>query len=218
MHSQRLAPWDNCYGVVSLLDMLDFAAKDFVEISYRFGLALATLEKRDYDNEAFDRVMEKLLDECNRLGLLVTRDRIAEFILELVKNNRSTSSLSHDKELVRVSGTLPEPRISHHLESIHATLKSEIGAVLFRVIPRERARYCDPKWLTDSIIFSKYADTVDEFQRAGRCFAYGENTACIFHLLRVPLPPSFIKEPFCIASRILCSMNQADFWVTPIAR
>jgi hypothetical protein len=117
------------------------------------GLPLATLEKRDYDNEAFDRVMEKLLDECNRLGLLVTRDRIAEFILELVKNNRSTSSLSHDKELVRVSGTLPEPRISHHLESIHATLKSEIGAVLFRVIPRERARYCDPKWLTDSIIF-----------------------------------------------------------------
>src|ERR1019366_8980232 len=27
------------------------------------------------------------------------------------------------------------------------------------------------------------------------------------------LPPSFIREPFCIASRTRCNMNHADFWV-----
>jgi hypothetical protein len=50
---------------------------------------------------------------------------------------------------------------------------------------KEKARYCDPNWLADSILANKYVETVDEFQKAGRCFAYGENTACIFHLMRV---------------------------------
>src|SRR5437879_5446787 len=39
--------------------------------------------------------------------------------------------------------------------------------------------------VTGSAIYSKFPDTAEEFQKAGRCFAYGENTACVFHLMRV---------------------------------
>jgi hypothetical protein len=64
-------------------------------------------------------------------------------------------------------------------------MKAEFGAISLKAVPREKAKCCDPKWLTTSVMFVKFPDTVDEFQEAGRCFAYGENTACVFHLMRV---------------------------------
>lgn len=182
----QLPPWEERpYGVVSLLDMLEFSARDYVSITQRLALALTIVGEKKYDDKDINDALGKLLEETNRLGLLVTRDRIAEMFLEVVKANPKTSRMSDDKEKVHIYGEMANPRWAYHLETILSTLKSELGSVLLRIVPRERAKYCDPKWLTDSVLFNKYPDTVDEFQRAGRCFAYGENTACIFHLMRV---------------------------------
>lgn len=171
-------------GMVSLLDMLEFAAKDYVEIAHQLGLILATFQKRTPDAEKAGEALRDLLTNCVRLGLMVTRDQIGALIIEAVK--RDGSNVEVTKEHVRLTVVdMNQDRFCHHLESIYSVFKSELGSIIFRAIPKEKAKYCDPKWLTDSLLFSKYPDTVDEFQRAGRCYAYGENTACIFHLMRV---------------------------------
>jgi hypothetical protein len=72
-----------------------------------------------------------------------------------------------------------------HVEGIYRTLRAELGSLLLRIIPKEKAKYGDSEWLRNVPAFSKYPEMIDEFQRGGRCFSYGENTACIFHLMRV---------------------------------
>lgn len=183
-------PWETApYGVVSLLDMLEFAANEYIEIAHRFGMVLGAVHGQPA-NQVIDlsKELERLLEGTNRLGLLVTRDSIGEFLLEVVKEHPGSVSMTGtgDDRMVRYNNiSLNNERTCHHVEAIYSTLKAELRTTLFKVIPKERAKFCDPKWLTTGPIFEKFPETVDEFQRAGRCFAYGENTACVFHLMRV---------------------------------
>jgi hypothetical protein len=168
--------------------MLEFSARGYVEISYQFGLVLAALRKPDPTVHDLSKSFEKLLGEANRLGLVVTRDALGEMLLEITKTHPGTVKMTGegDERLIHFTNTgLDNDRTCHHIETIYATMKAELGSVSLKAIPREKAKYCDPKWLTTSIMFVKFPDTVDEFQKAGRCFAYGENTACVFHLMRV---------------------------------
>jgi hypothetical protein len=180
----QLPPWEERpSGMVSLLDMLEFSASDYVELSYQLGLMMATFKRQDLTSGK-GGIIDKLLGDCARLGLTVTRDQIALMVLEFVDVNpgkaKREGEYLHIKE-----ASLDAGRFCHHIESIYSILKSELRSIIFRAIPKEKAKFCDPKWLTDTVLFKKYPDTIDEFQRAGRCFAYGENTACIFHLMRV---------------------------------
>jgi hypothetical protein len=175
--------------MVSLLEMLEFSAEGYVEMSHQIGALLARMRKPPFNSEDVCRSMEKLLDEVNRLGLFVTREAIGRFLIELVKANRDKSSLefaSDGDKIVRVKdGQLDLDRWAFHLEAIYATLRAELSTLAFRIVPARKTQYCDPKWLIDSKMYIKYPDTIDEFQRAGRCFAYDENAACVFHLMRV---------------------------------
>jgi hypothetical protein len=162
--------------------MLEFYAKSYVEISHQLGIALAIVGEKKYDQEEVSRIVGKLLEETNRLGLLVTRDHIAEMLLELVKGNRATSRLSADKQDLHVAGQMTHDRLAHHFETIHSTLKSELGSVVCRVIPRERVKYSDPKWLFDTSIQKSFPASWGEFQSAGKCYAYGEIRLVLFTL------------------------------------
>jgi hypothetical protein len=185
MFMQWQAPWDNCpYGVVSLFDMLEFAAQTYVDIGHQLGLAIGMFQKQGPNVDDWAKVFPKLLDDCNRLGLLVTRDQIARMLLEFIKNDPSKAAIQGEYLHIKET-TVDSARFCHHLETINSTLKSELSAITFKAIPKEKSIYCSVNWLTDTVMFAKYPETVDEFQKAGRCFAYGENTACIFHLMRV---------------------------------
>src|SRR5712692_6796937 len=55
-------PWETApYGVVSLLDMLEFSASEYVEISHQFALALASASKSDLPPENCTSVNESSL-------------------------------------------------------------------------------------------------------------------------------------------------------------
>jgi hypothetical protein len=119
------------------------------------------------------------------MDLPVTKAYIDSVVLELFDNNPDSFRLLGEGRFEINGAQLNHERSRHHAEAIYQTLRAELGSLKLRAIPREKTHYCDPKWLASGILMSKYPDTVDEFQRAGRCFAYGENTACIFHLMRV---------------------------------
>jgi hypothetical protein len=162
--------------------MLEFAAGDYLEICHRFGLLMGT--GKTPDPNVVRHLWTGLLKETVRLDLPVTREHIVCLFEDLVKQN--PTKVKFDSEGFEISGAeLGSDRIQHHVEAIYKTLKAELGSFLLRAIPKEKSKYCNPRWLTDTPAFEKFPDTVDEFQRAGRCFAYGENTACIFHLMRL---------------------------------
>jgi hypothetical protein len=171
-------------GVVSLLAMLEFAAQEYVQLAHEFGLLIATLEKRQLDTATLGRALDRILTDARTLGLPVTRDQVGRMMLEFVTVNPDKASLTQDGYL-RIEGqSINTERLCHHIESVYSILKSELSSIPIRAISREKTKYIDPQWLTDSRIYIAFPSAWQEFQRAGHCYAYGENTACAFHLQR----------------------------------
>ena len=80
----------------------------------------------------------------------------------------------------------PDPErirnLSHHLSSV---IHSELDGEMFFHIESERLEYWAPAWLMDQPIRRYFPKAHEEIQGAGRCYGYGEPTACVFHLMRV---------------------------------
>ena len=176
--------WETTFVEVSLLEMLEFSAKDFVEMSYTFGVVLASWHRDKVDAHDLGRAVRKLLEESKRLGLPVTNNHLREMMVEIARENPDSTTLV-DGTLIFKGGELPSDRIGHHIEAVYSTLRAELGALLFKTIPPLKSKYCDPEWLMATPINIKLPETIDEFHKSGRSFAYGENVACVFHLMRV---------------------------------
>src|SRR5580704_9297226 len=177
-------PWEAAtLGVVSLMTMLEFAARRYVELSHQLGLLLGTHCKRTPGKDFADSV-GYLLSETKRLGLRTTQEHIYDWIRELMKENPGRVKLQSDGLVTIHDIELNSDRTCHHIETIYSAMGAELSVILFRAIPKEKNGFCDSEWLRNTVI-NKFPETVDEFQKAGRCFAYGENTACVFHLMRV---------------------------------
>jgi hypothetical protein len=174
--------------------MLEFASRDFIDFSHNVGLMLGMLNRAskhpDEIGRSISQAMGGLLEQCNRLNLPVTAAFLSDFVVEAFGNlqgeekDQAVAHLRATGEL-RVTTDLNAERTVQHIESVHRSFRAELSSLMLRVIPREQSKYCDAKWLEDSPVLSKYPETIDEFHKAGRCFAYGENTACVFHLMRV---------------------------------
>ena len=70
----------------------------------------------------------------------------------------------------------------HHLSSV---IHSELDEELFFYMESCKVEYFHPLWLVDTQFYKIFPRAHDEIQTAGRCYAYGEPTACVFHLMRV---------------------------------
>lgn len=173
-----VCPWVAApYGVVSLLNMLEFYARDYVEIAHEFGKILAIYDQRVISEQDFSNILSKVSNESDRLGLVVTKEALLQMIAEVVKQGYSRAPLS-------TRASLDPSRWAYHIECVYATLRAELSSVALKAISGDKKKYCDPKWLFESSIYKNFPGAWQEFQSAGRCHAYGENTACAFHLNR----------------------------------
>jgi hypothetical protein len=164
--------------------MLDFAAKEYVELAHNLGLIISSVQKRQPDTEMLGKALDRILRDAEALGLSVTRDQIGVMMLEFVEANPKGASLDPSGYFRIKGSTIDLGRFAHHIESVYSILKSELGSIPIKAVPREKAKYLAPKWLTDSLIYTNFPNAWQEFQYAGHCHAYGENTACAFHLQR----------------------------------
>lgn len=183
-------------GVVSLFAMLEFAARDYVDIAYRFGIVLGAVRGQPPEGQAIDiaKELKKLSQETNRLGLSVTRDAVGAFILECMSTHPGSVSVtgSGDDRVVHFQNLgLSNERTYFHVEAIYATLRAELQAVQFKMIPRERSRYSNGEWLKDSVIQTHFPTSFKELDRAGKCYGYGQGTAAVFHSMRA-LEPALV--------------------------
>jgi hypothetical protein len=182
-------PWETASnGVVSLLAMLEFAARDYVEIAYEFGSVLAIARKSVPQGTVdLSKSIGKLLEDANRLGLLVTREALGMFLLEVAKMHPDRVKMQgqgDDREFHFKDAGLDSDRMCYHLETIYSTLKAELRTTLFKVIPKEKSKYNDAEWLKGFELQTKFPIAFRELERGGICYSLGQSTASVFHSMR----------------------------------
>jgi hypothetical protein len=114
--------------------MLEFYARDYLEIANRFGRVLAAGKEPDPD--VLKDLWTDLYSDTERLELPVTREHIASLILELLEREPGKVDLSSGR--FDVSASLSIAIIQPHVETIYKTLRAELGSLRLRVIPREK--------------------------------------------------------------------------------
>lgn len=196
-------PWETApNGVVSLLTMLEFSAKDFVEISHRFGLVLGLVkgnaaggnqEKfiKEFEG-ALQNVFGDLLSNGSRLGLAVTTEQLLSLLREHHENadpEAKAKNLENAKEgIFVVAGKMEMQRAAYYAEVLYSTMHAELKTILFKAIPKDRLRYSDAEWLKNSAVESKFPTAFRELERGGVCYSYGLGTAAVFHSMRALEP------------------------------
>lgn len=200
-------PWEaSPYGVVSLFAMLDFAAHTFAEIAHRIGLALGRIGDEQDENVLRDSISQ-LVVKGSWLGLEVTCKQAVALMGEVARENPDKVRWIEGERLPVVSGELSGRRTSYHLEAIYSTMVSELEAIVFKAIPKERKRYIKPdakgvaEWLNGSVLASGFPTAFRELEKAAECYALGQPTACVFHCMRaLEVGLASLAKPFNVAS------------------
>jgi hypothetical protein len=74
--------------------------------------------------------------------------------------------------------------IQQQMHELMNRLSDELETTVMFKIESSKAAYFDPHWLAATPLYSQFPNAWKEIQKAGKCYAYGENTACAFHLNR----------------------------------
>jgi hypothetical protein len=149
--------------------MLRYAAEDF----WKASEVLATLAgfplllSHPNGRANVTKAVNELLENCEKLKLKISL-REAEKMLPSF-NNPSTS---------------PD-RIQQMAAHLSSVIHSELDGELFFQMEASKIDYWHPAWLMDRPLYAAFPRAHQEMQSAGRCYAYGEPTACVFHLMRV---------------------------------
>jgi hypothetical protein len=163
-------PWSGSrFGVVSLLDVLRYAAEDFWKACELLTLLAGeplVLSHPNGRKNAF-AALNQLLAHCGKLKIKVSLKE-AEKMLPVF------NSPDPDPETIRI--------LAARLSSV---IHSELDSELFFQMEPTRLEYWGTDWLLGSPIYHAFPMAHEEIQSAGRCYAYGEPVACVFHLMRV---------------------------------
>jgi hypothetical protein len=153
------------FKAVSLLEILRHDAAAFWELS-RLLQVLATDNRPDSGGVTFGAMSSA----CEQLNLLTSKDQIDKF------RKRIEEKGVNDSDLVAFGKTLSSV--------IHSELKSKT----FVFISEDRAQYLEAEWANELFLIFVFDRAEKELLAAGRCFAYGEPDASVFHSMRALEP------------------------------
>jgi hypothetical protein len=146
------------------------------------------MNNRQPDSTSVGEKLSMLTSETSRLGLRVTKEHIDTLVTEIVNANPNCMTPTLDGKFQFTFDTIDAKRVCHHLENIYVTMRAELGAILFRAIPKERAEYNNAEWLKKSVVQTKFPTSFKELERAGVCYSLGQPTASVFHCMRALEP------------------------------
>ena len=156
-------------GVVSLLEMLIYAAEDFWKASELLTLLVGeplVLKHLNGRANAFNTI-NKLLVHLTNLNLRTSLREAEKMVPAFNAPDTAPSRLKN---------------MAYHLSSV---IHSELSGEQFFYMESSKIEYWNLLWLTDKPIYRAFPLAHAEIQSAGRCYALGEPTACVFHLMRV---------------------------------
>jgi len=172
-------------GVVSLLDMLKFAAEDFWKASEL--LAKVATINNEFGSErivAEWSTIDALREHFRNLELPVSLSQFDKLFSYMTSVGLELKSLPPSDERQRKADkSVADLRV--RFEQFSSVIHSELEArVFFHASPHESACYDKPELFTKEVN-AKFPSIQFDRVEAGNCYAMGRATACVFHLMRV---------------------------------
>jgi hypothetical protein len=145
--------------------MLKYAAEEF----YKIGQQLAYLASVQMDQDSVQIVTPRLT--------------------EIWQHCRKLKLASADAQLKRIhslltTGTCNAEIFSGAVQELNNRIHDELAAMHCFALSKDKVDHWSPLWLVTSPIYDNFPSSWNELQRAGKCYAYNEATACAFHLQR----------------------------------
>lgn len=162
-----VCPWSaRRFGVVSLFDMLRYAAEDFIEITKILNSLHHSPQSLQNERvrAKFQEIVNTLSVHLVNLGMTYSQNQVETVIAAVNRADWQVTSQEIDQLLRRI------------LE--------ELKARSFRYVDKPHYETGLWLWERDMRAVASHPDIRPEIEAAGRCYAYGEPTACVFHLMR----------------------------------
>lgn len=161
-------------GLVSLLDVLERYSFGFAEIlkeAGRLSYEANTMRSGvwNHTREDFSSLLDKLAAECDVLGLDQTGALAARIQVRVREKGKEYSY----------------PEFAADLDTVVFSFVNALRKELFVRVPLEREPYFQQDALLGTAVAKAFPSAADDIQHAGTCYALGQNTACVFHLMRV---------------------------------
>jgi len=181
VQGDRVKPlWeDRPYSLVNLYVMLQFNADEFFHTSQLLGQFRSACSVSAYTDQ--DRVME---DEEFRAG-------IKEHLSQLKTNCQNLGLTLTRMHLERMSSEIAGKQCTYAeltkmIDELTSRFKDELSTIPFAYIPKEKVRYyAEPRTMFGNDVLDKFSSIITEIEEAGKCYACGRDTACVFHLIRI---------------------------------
>jgi len=183
LECEKVSVWEaRPFQLVSLLEMLEHNANFF----YFVARGLQNLQTQ----------ITRAIGERGSSSL-PTRGEVAHARRVLRRIERECENLRFHAVLERLDnfddGDLMQPLVGHpftldllrrELEEVSKEIAKALGLNKFLMIPTDEARYYNNPALFGSEVAARFPKANKEITEAGNCYATGNNTACIFHLMR----------------------------------
>jgi hypothetical protein len=153
------------WGVINLLAILKHDASAFWHISR----ILERLSSGGRVPAGEKMNLKKLAQNCERLDLRTSLDQIVKLVERITANDR-------------------ELNFTSAIENLASVIHSELKARVFVYVPAERAKYVARDTWADVSVHLSFPSSIKELYAAGRCYAYGEPDASIYHAMRALEP------------------------------
>jgi len=113
--------------------------------------------------------MGKMRESCQSVGLTIAAKGF-DRIIKRASQNASELTANKAHVLIRECST---------------RIVDELSDRFFLHIPDDKASFCnEPRELFGKEELERFPTAISEVEEAGKCYALGRNTACVFHLMR----------------------------------
>jgi len=147
------------------------------------------LETREGNSKLTQEELENVRDElkfiddqCERIWLKRALEKLAHLRNMFVELDQGTLKLDNELTL---------DRLSWELEGVRNAIYYDLNERLFLYVPAQFAKYhydslsvYGKRELYGKEVVENFPNAVKEMRAAGNCYATGNNTACVFHLMR----------------------------------
>ena len=122
----------------------------------------------DEHREMFIANLQKIEELCSQLELSQSR-HLASDIQELLRDDQSQTY----------------PMVAASLDNLSTVIMNEARFRLFLSVPADLAEYYDNSRLFGDAVFNTFPSAIHDIQESGNCLACGNDSAAVFHLMRV---------------------------------
>jgi len=181
-----LPPWKNPYRLVSLLDMLRFAAHHYVNLSKQIARITTSIDLAPLVESTGDVNLQRVFaksEEANSSALdaikgtvSILRDECIELGLEM-----SVAQIDRIRECdSRASKAL----LIDLFTELSNRIEDELKTSMLLCVDSAKRRYFEDPQLFGEDVFNHLPSANQELTEAGTCLALDRGTACVFHASR----------------------------------